>query len=76
MEENYRVLSEVIQFDEITPHLQLMGIYRTKIKSKEEKDIRNDKELFDRVASNKFTRYNGSLKGQDSCVELKNKKII
>lgn len=75
MGEDYRVLSEVIQFDEITPHLQLMGIYRTEIKLKEEKDIRNDKELFDKVASNKFTRYNGSLKGQDGYTDPKKKKL-
>lgn len=74
MGEDYRVLSEVIQFDEFTPHLQLMGIYRTEIKSSDEKDIRNDKELFEKVASNKFTRYNSSLKGTENYSDPKNKK--
>lgn len=62
MGEDYRVLSEVIQFDEFTPHFQIMGIYRTEIKNSSGKKIANDKELFDKVASNKFTRYNNSLK--------------
>ncbi|ACZ01935.1 hypothetical protein CEP89_00025 (plasmid) [Streptobacillus moniliformis] len=75
MGEDYRILSEVIQFDEFTPHLQIMGIYRTEIKSSDEKDIRNDKELFEKVASNKFTRYNSSLKGQENYTDPKSKKL-
>lgn len=76
MGEDYRVLSEVIQFDEFTPHLQVMGIFRSEISNESlaDKDIRTNENIFDEVSRKQFTRYNNKLKGTEEYTDPKNKK--
>ncbi|VWL89655.1 hypothetical protein OMES3154_01288 [Oceanivirga miroungae] len=76
MGDSFITLSEVIQFDEFTPHLQLMGIFRSEVSNETlaNKNLEEDPKLFEEISRKQFTRYNNKLKGTDDYVDPKNKK--
>lgn len=74
--DDFNTLCEVIQFDEFTPHLQLMGIFRSEVSNETlaAKDLSADPKLFEEISRKQFTRYNNKLKGTDEYTDPKNKK--
>lgn len=74
--DDFNPLCEVIQFDEFTPHLQLMGIFRSEVSNETlaNKDLESDPKLFEEISRKQFTRYNNKLKGTDEYTDPKNKK--
>lgn len=74
--DDFNPLCEVIQFDEFTPHLQLMGIFRSEVSNETlaAKDLSADPKLFEEISRKQFTRYNNKLKGTDEYTDPKNKK--
>ncbi|MDU4652946.1 MAG: hypothetical protein E6Y25_05910 [Sneathia sanguinegens] len=74
--DDFNTLCEVIQFDEFTPHLQLMGIFRSEVSNETlaDKDLESDPKLFEEISRKQFTRYNNKLKGTDEYTDPKNKK--
>lgn len=74
--DDFNTLCEVIQFDEFTPHLQVMGIFRSEVSNETlaDKDLESDPKLFEEISRKQFTRYNNKLKGTDNYIDPKNKK--